>query len=373
MLKIKKGSIIIHNAFDVGWEINLKEIERVLTLDKNARFKFSKDPRKAIIIKEAPIKLELPAEKIKISGKEYNAFINSRIWDYGVISINLEIPILSEISWQELLDMANELENSDEIENLAIRIKNELKTRIISYIRNPQEWDYFEDYITYFFQDIEGISDPQEIFEKADISALILGENKNKLSKSSSLPITENYIQYYENDMAIIDWNSAIVYEPSENRDVVDVIEFSLTHLLELRFYDYLIDKKLDELYDTIENEERGIKRLIKTHYEKIAREAGKNYVEFSDFIGKVENSLKTVGDPYVATIFRICAEQFRFDDWYKSISRKMETLFQITQIYQGEITAIRSHLLEIIVILLIMIEIIPLSFGVLDYFKKIF
>ncbi|PIS47058.1 MAG: hypothetical protein COT17_05330 [Elusimicrobia bacterium CG08_land_8_20_14_0_20_51_18] len=370
-VKILKGSIIFNTAFDVGWEINLAKVEETLLSaeKKSSRFRFSKDPRKAIIIKEAPIKIDLPQEEITILGKKYKTSVYSRVWDYGVISINLEIPIETGSSWEELVNIAGTLETDPEIEKLSIRLKDNLKASIINHIKNPQEWDYFEDYITYFLEGLDGVSKPLELFEKADIAALILGENEHKLSTMSSLPITDNYIQYYDDDLAIIDWNSAVLIEPSGNRDVADVIEFSLTHLLELRYYDYMIDKKLDELYDIINGENKGLKRVIKTHYEKIARESSQNYVDFSDFTAKVENSLKTVGDPYVATVFRSCAEQFRFDDWYQSISRKMNTLFQITQIFQGEITAIRSHLLEIIIILLIALELIPLGWQLMDYF----
>ncbi|MEW5951232.1 MAG: hypothetical protein AB1637_05010 [Elusimicrobiota bacterium] len=364
-LNIKKGKVIIHNAFDVGWEINLQKAQEILSSKEkqSIRFRFSKDPRKAIIIKEAPLKVELSKEELSLSSGKYPVSVNCRIWDYGVISVNLEIDI-SNMSWDKISSISFEIESGEETENLSAKIKNELKSEIIKAIKNPQEWDYSEDYITYFVNEAEGNPSPQELLEKADIASLILAEEPGKLSAAASLPITENYLQYYKNDLAVIDWNSAFIYDPSGNLDVPDAIEFSLTHLLELRFYDYLIDKKLDELYDTIQEEKSPLQRVFKTHYEKIARDAGRNYVEFSDFMGKVENSLKTVGDPYVATVFRVCADQFRFEDWYQSISRKMKTLFEITQIFQGEITAIRSHILEIIIILLITIEVVPFLYN---------
>jgi len=84
------------------------------------------------------------------------------------------------------------------------------------------------------------------------------------------------------------------------------------------------------------------------------------------------------VGDPYLATVFRSSAEQFRFDDWRKSISRKMKTLADITQILQGEVNSKRSHWLEIIVILLIALEMVPMFMAFrqymnLDFLFKIF
>lgn len=361
-VKINKGKIVVHNAFDVGWEINLSKAHEILISREkhSSRFRFSKDPRKAIIIKEAPLKVEMSNDEINLPCGNYPVSVNCRLWDYGVISVNIEVDI-SDLTWEKLLEISQYIERLEQTEKLAIKVKKEIKSEMIDAIKNPQEWDYFEDYITYFIREVEDNLSPTDLMEKADIASLILAEPQGKLANSTALPITENYLQYYKNDLAIIDWNSAFIYDPSGNTDVADAIEFSLTHLLELRFYDYLIDKKLDELYDTIEQQKNPLKIIFKTHYEKIAREAGRNYVEFSDFIGKVENSLKTVGDPYVATVFRVCAEQFRFDDWYQSISRKMKTLFEITQIFQGEITAIRSHLLEVIIILLIAVELIPL------------
>lgn len=363
-LTIKKGSILVHSVFDIGWEINLVKAEQLL-LQKNKkslRFKFSKDPRKAIIIKEAPLSLTLGEDTININNNDYKYITHIKLWDYGAISITVEIILQENTSWENLLKISDFLENRDDVDNIAFKIKNEIKDYIYPAIKYPQEWQQYEDYITYFFEEIEGINNPREIFDKVDVASLILGESQeNKLSSIASIPITENYIQYYENDISIIDWNSALIIEPTGNRDVCDAIEFSLTHLLELRYYDYLIDKKLDTLYNTIENENKGISKLFKFKYSKIAEEGTTNYIEFSDLIGKIENSFKTVGDPYIATIFRNCAEQFRFSDWHNSISRKMNTLFQIIQIIQAELNAVRSHILEIIIIILIAIEIIPM------------
>lgn len=367
-LKINKGSILIHHAFDIGWEINLNTAERCL-LEKQqsaSRFKFSKDPRKAIIIKEAPLSIDLGQEKINIDSKEYLANLTTKLWDYGAMTITVDINLTPATDWSEVEKIADFLENKNDIEIMVRRIKDDIKKLILPSIKKPYEWEQFEDYITYFFSSIEGISHPKEIFDKVDVASLIMGEIGNKLSPIAAIPVTDNYIQYYDNDIAVIDWDSALIIEPTGSKDICDAIEFSLTHLLELRYYDYLIDKRLDQLYNELEDERKNISRLIKSNYSKIAEEATRNYIEFSDLIGKIENSFKTVGDPYIATVFRTCAEQFRFDDWNRSISRKMNTLFQITQIVQAEVNAIRSNVLEIIIIILIAIEVIPLLLKLL-------
>lgn len=362
-INLNNGSIIIYNVFDIGWEINLSRAELLFNLKQktSSRFKFSKDPRKAIIIKESPLEINVGVERIKIYNDEFNVLLHSKIWDYGAISITTEILIDRKISWEELLKLAEYLEQTTDIEMLARKIKDEIKEIIIEAIKLPNEWEQFEDYITYLFKSVEGIEKPLEILDKVNVAELILGETQNKLSSLASIPITDNYIQYYENDIAIIDWDSALIIDPSGSKDICDGIEFSLTHLLELRYYDYLIDRKLDNLYDSLENENKKITKILKFNYSRILQEATKNYIEFSDLLSKIENSFKTVGDPYIATVFRTCAEQFRFSDWHNSITRKMKTLFEITQILQAELNSIRSHILEIIIIILIAIELLPL------------
>jgi hypothetical protein len=376
-IKILKGFILIHHVFDVGGEILLSEAEQCISEDsKSSRLKLATDTRKAIIIKEAPLSVEIVEEPIKIGNRDFKALIYARIWDYGVISVTVELPIPSNTSWSELVEIAWDVEASDEIDLVAVRERDNLKKKILKSIKNPSDWEVYEDYITYIIEKIDGITSPMELIDKADVPALILAEKIERLSEDSKKLIVHNALQYSDTDMAIIDWNSALLIEPEGQRDVADVIEFCVTHLLELRYYDEQINARLDELYDTIETEKKSILNLLRNFYAKIAEESSRKYMEFSEFLGRIENSLKTVGDPYLATIFRTASHEFRFEDWRKSISRKMETLAQITQILQGEVNFKRSHYLEIIIILLIAIEIIPLFFDMfqvhpVEFFKN--
>ncbi len=366
-VKILKGSILIHRVFDVGGEILLTQAEKLLSEDSK-RLKLTTDTRKAIIIKDAPLKVELGECALTINAAPLPARIFARVWGYGVISITLELPIAHGTPWADLVKLASGIEASDDVHKAAVAAKDTLKKRILAAIRQPTEWAAYEDYITYFIEKLEGVGNPRELLEKADIPALILAEGVEPLSETSRDLITENVLQYADNDLAVIDWNSALLVEPDGQRDVADVIEFSLTHLLEFRYYDDLLNLKLDELYDTIEQKKEGIINIFRNFYADIAEESSTRYIEFSEFLGRIENSLKTVGDPYLATVFRSSAEQFRFDDWRKSISRKMRTLADITQLLQGEVNSKRSHWLEIIVILLIALEMVPMFMAFRQY-----
>jgi hypothetical protein len=358
---IEKGTILVHRVFDVGGEISLPRAEQLLSSDSGPRLKFSTNTRKGVIIKESPLKAELGEEALGLPSGKLPVRVFARIWNYGVISVTLEIAMPAGMTWDALVKTASELENSDEVDLIALSRKDALKKRIMPALTEPAEWEIFEDYITYIIEKAPGIEDPKAFVRNVDVAALIMAEDKEHLSEESRTFILESAIQYSSSDMAIIDWNSALLIEPDGQRDVADVIEFSLTHLLEFRYYDEMLGRKLDELYDTMEEKRESVINLFRNFYADIAEDSSRKYMEFSEFLGRVENSLKTVGDPYLAVVFRASALEFHFDDWRKSISRKMDTLAQISQILHGEVNTRRSHWLEIVVILLIAIELIPL------------
>jgi len=365
---IEKGSILVHRVFDVAGEISLGRAEHLLSADaKDPRLKFPTDTRKAIIIKDSPLKTDLGAETLNLPSGNFPVRIFARIWNYGVISVTLELAIPRGMQWTGLIKTAAELEASEEIELLAVSRKDALKARIMPAVTNPADWEIREDYITYIIEKADGSGDPREFIKKVDIAALILAEDQEHLVDEHRNILAESATQYSSSDLAIIDWNSALLIEPDGQRDVADVIEFSLTHLLEFRYYDEMLGRKLEELYDAMETKRESVANIFKNFYADIAEDSSRKYMEFSEFLGRVENSLKTVGDPYLAVVFRASALEFHFDDWRKTISRKMETLAQITQILHGEVNTRRSHWLEIIIILLIAVEMVPM---LLDLWK---
>ncbi|MHB0996578.1 MAG: hypothetical protein ACYC2I_09440 [Elusimicrobiales bacterium] len=362
---IQKGTILVHRVFDIGGEISLARAEQLLSADaKGPRLKFATDTRKAIIIKESPLKIDLGEETLDLPSGKFPLRIFSRIWNYGVISVTLEMPLPPGLAWENLVKISSELESSEEVHLLCVSRKDALKTKLLPCVTAPAEWDINEDYITYIIEKADGSQNPKEFIKNVNVAALILAEARENLSDESRAFIMESAIQYSSSDLAIIDWNSALLIEPDGERDVADVIEFSLTHLLEFRYYDEMLGRKLEELYDTMDQKRESVVNIFKNSYADIAEDSSRKYMEFSEFLGRVENSLKTVGDPYLAVAFRAASTEFHFDDWRKSISRKMDTLAQISQILHGEVNTRRSHWLEIIIIILIAIEVVPFLYG---------
>ncbi len=76
-------------------------------------------------------------------------------------------------------------------------------------------------------------------------------------------------------------------------------------------------------------------------------------------FFEGVNNTLKLLGDPYLARVYRLAAQRLHLSDWDASILRKLETVESIYQKISDQQSALRMEVLEWIIILLIAVSII--------------
>lgn len=360
-VKIKKGTILIYRLFDIAEEITIPQVEAILQDNRGPdRFKVPKYIDRAIHLKNPPVTFGLGEEVITVNSRTMKADVVIKVRDFGVISIIYQINIPAGMSWKELTELAQNLEEGSEIDKLAQQQCQEITRTILPALKKPNHWQGFEDYIVYFLEEFENNLTVETFRKEVDFTALMLAENQVRLSQEMKQSSAEAIYQYAENDLTIIDWNSAIVIEPSGSRDIPDILEFALTHLMEMRYYDDLLDIKLGSLYDDIQ-----VKRhtIWVSKYDSLYKEASSRYIEFIEFLERVENSLKVVGDFYLAKVYRSATTEFRVKDWQESVTRKMNILAQVSNLLQGEMNVRRSHLLEIIIVLLIAYEIIAAIF----------
>jgi hypothetical protein len=76
----------------------------------------------------------------------------------------------------------------------------------------------------------------------------------------------------------------------------------------------------------------------------------------------RVTNTLKLLGDQYLARVYRLASQRFHLEAWDASILRKLETLESIYDKMSDRTTTRRMEVLEWIIIVLIAVSIV-LSF----------
>ncbi|MGE0614172.1 MAG: hypothetical protein AB7P04_00905 [Bacteriovoracia bacterium] len=345
-------------------EIDLQHAEGIVRHRVgDSRVRISRRGPEAIIIRNAPIRIQLGDLELTLAGQKHRAEVIATIWDYGAVSICFQVPIgdfpsagLAPVA----ADITSNPQRMNQLDELARTKSRELVALLLPALKKPNESNIFEDYVIYFFEKVDGIATAAEIAQKVDLPVLILGETQEPLAPETRASILENIYQYSTNDFVLIDWNSAVIVEPNGQRDTVDVLEFALTHLLEVRYYDGLLDQRMTQIYDSIEASRR---KTWNRKFDRLSKDANILYVEFSEFMERIDNSFKVVGDFYLARLFRGAVRRFRIPDWQQNITRKLNLLARVSDLLMGEVNVRRSHYLEAIIIFLILFEILSAMF----------
>lgn len=362
---VNKGKIIIYRIYDVGNEIDLEKaslkIEQSMT---PLRFRLKKVSR-AIVITNAPLTISLGVSTYIINGQSFEAEIVGKIWYFGSISIAFHLNIPQGMDLQKLSQVAASIESDPQFNEKAKQKLNDIVAQISNCIDKIEVWDTFEDYMAYLVESFTGIEGPIQILKQKEFYSLILADNIDQPAEPIIKSITENTFQYSVTDLAIIEWNSAFIIEPSGSLDICDVIEFSLCQLLEMRYYDDVLDIKLNYLYSSIIDEKGGV---LSDRYSIISKESALKYLELSEIVENIENSLKIIGDFYYARIYRAASLRFRIKDWQASVDNKLNNLAEVSKLLHTGVSEKRSALLEIIIIVLIAAELIPLVWKLVSH-----
>ena len=358
---ISRGKVIIYRVFDVAEEIDLGRLESILTDPSGeSRVKMDRKHRPAVVVRNAPVRLRLGEVQVRIGDSLRTCEGYATVMDYGAVSISLHLPLPRDSQWMDLIRLAEQINASagspEEIDDVCLKKCDEVAHQIRSALKNPSRWHMAEDYVLWFIEEVSGVKKAAELLTQLDLPALILAEKNETLAPPSRDGILENTFQYATNDLVVIDWNSAVVFEPSGQMEIADIIEFALSHLLEVRYYDDLLDRRLSELYDAVDERRRSTWRH---RFSNLAHEANTRFLEISEIMERVDNSIKMVGDYYLAVIFRAAIRRFRVLDWQQSITRKMNSMARVSELLHSEMNVRRSHILEMIVILLIAFEIV--------------
>jgi len=167
-----------------------------------------------------------------------------------------------------------------------------------------------------------------------------------------------NAYSYLQDDLAVVDWNSAFLLEPSGVNDIPDLLEFATAHLLELRYHDALLDRELHAIYDEIDAA-RGPPSVFTRRYGRVQRRTAALLVELSEVIERLENAVKIVGDFYLARLYQSGVRRFRLPAWQESVLRKQRLLAGVNDLMKAAADRRRGELLELTVVLLILWEVL--------------
>jgi hypothetical protein len=188
---------------------------------------------------------------------------------------------------------------------------------------------------------------------RREVAALLTQEEDvNQLSRQEADESTGRYLSYYENDLAVLDWDAAlIVQEPQGVDEILYVLESANLQLAELEAYDRILDTALERSYrDLTQHRPRKSKGVM--------RELREIRVDLARFSDELSNITKFFGDWHLARLYENISARFHLADWHRTIDEKLKTLDDLYQLLNQDRTNRWMLTLEVTIVLLFIIDI---------------
>jgi hypothetical protein len=361
--RVADGQIFVYRLFDVADSIDLARAERLAAAPKSRLALDGAGTGTAFQFPRPPLHLALGRRELRIGGELREAEASAHLIDTGVASILYKIGIPPGTALGDLLPLAEELfaRPTPDVDAAARREAEALCRDLAPALERPHHWEGLETYHVVFVRRFEeGQMTADRLLAEAPIAELVLGETSDvPLSAAERQDVLAHNFTYQVDDLALVHWNGAFVYEASGVEDIPDLLEFATAHLLELRYYDALLDRELHAIYDEIEAGGSPVTNIVTRKYRTLERRVAGLLLEISEMIERLENAVKIVGDFYLARLYQGAIRRFRLPAWQESVLRKQRLLSEVNDLIGDAADTSRAELLEVVIILLIAYEIV--------------
>ncbi|HVT36687.1 MAG TPA: hypothetical protein VHE37_13945 [Nevskiaceae bacterium] len=362
-LRVRAGAISALRLFDVSYAIDLALLEKLwrdTARPASTRSRLSTTPAKAIAFDVPPVLLALGTVELKLKSGTVAATASARCSDFGVIALALRVPA-AERSWGEFNALMTEVDQAVG-PNASIDLWSALLQPLCEQFRavfvRPGSSLLQEDYLIGIVQQWNRPMSAAAVREQVDLAALLSGEQR-PLSEASRRELLSESYSYYEDDLVVLTWDRAFIYEPRQDTDVADVLEVANAQLLEQRYYDELLDDELPRMYDLVEQTRRARYWLAPRRYAHLARRLHMLVAEVTELTEKVDNALQVTEDVYLARVYAAALDTLRVHKIGAAVDRKLAIIRDTYAALYDEASSSRGELMELTIVLLIVLELI--------------
>ena len=359
------GHITALRLFDVAYAIDLGRAEALWAQQARpgGRARLSATPAKAVAFDDPPLSLVLPSAPLTLGAYHLEATATARVYAFGVVTLAVQVAA-DGLGWVDFSNRVNATHRAVGMQADAA-IWEELMRSLLGAIggalERPNQSGLVEDYLVATVHAFDRRVPAASLGGEIDLLPLLSGETR-PLAESARADLLGRRFSYYTDDLVVLTWDRAFIYEPRRDTDVADVIEVANAQLLEMRYYDALLDAELPRMYDLVE----GTRRLglSPRRFARLARRLYTLVAEVTKLTEKVDNALQVTEDVYLARVYGAAVELFRVKLVSAAVDRKLSIIRDTYAAMYDEAASSRAGLMEGAVIVLILVEIVLALFG---------
>ena len=345
-----RGYVLVLIQFDVCEELRLDHLQTLAARTvqkpsiKHSTPAYVRYQRPPVVERLDPLQLE-SGEKLEGEVKYY---------DYGVVSILYQLPFAG--AWADLVHLASRwVWDVDFAQHAEPVVRERLKRTPAAMVKPYERW-LSEDYFIFHVREAEGTPTAAELTREhgLEIAQVVRGD-RTRLSEGECTEVLHSQISYYAQDLAVIGWNAAFLYDSSAGAETaIQLLEYANSQLLEFRHYDELLTGILDSVYDTVGRRKGMLARWRLAHS---ATSLHTVLLEVSELTEHADNAIKFLSDMFAARLYRLAADKVGVPDYRHLVAQKLKTAEDLYDYMVEQFNQSRAFFLEVTVVLILLIE----------------
>lgn len=359
-----RGEVAYIYAYDLAYDMKRQRVDHIVSQPTRDYLivPSKRSPKQMFFYR--PAVAEFPAQTGRLAdGREVLIRRSVKLFDIGAISIQVRIPF-DVASLDELVGFHDvqlvDKSLQQQVSEFAEQVRRDLEPHCIRPVPALTQSDA---YTVFCLDELPPTQDDRQVGaeqwlknNRRRIAALLTQEeDAAHLSEQEVTESTSLYISYYDRELVLVDWDSALVVGQQESLDdVLHIIELANVQLVELAAYDHILDDSLQVSYRDISQMGFHSKREIHKKLRELR-------IDLSRLDDELSNITKFFGDWYLAQIHANLAHRFHLSDWHRIIDEKLETLGSLYQILQQDRFDFLMFALEATIVLLFIIDLIVL------------
>ncbi|GGA48768.1 hypothetical protein [Dyella nitratireducens] len=362
---VQSAVVIAMHLVDMADAIDLSSAEALWHQQQRPaaiRSKLASTPPKAMAFGVPPVVLRLDPLDLPLLGTTYRADATVRLYDFGAVAFSVQIPVTScsWISFSQLVNAVDALLGPGADSAVWTQLLEHVRAALLPALTKPSPASLHEDYLLGIVHAFDETIPVSAMHERIDLVPLLSGEQR-PLSEQARRDLLQQRFSYYADDLVVITWDRAFIYEPRGDSDVTDILEVANAQLLEMRFYDELLDAELPRMYDMVEAAYHAGNPLGAgaRHFADLARKLYTLVAEVTEITEKVDNALQVTEDVYLARVYAAALDLFRVRHVSAAVDRKLAIIRDTYAALYEEASGKRAELLELAIIVLIVVEIV--------------
>ena len=355
------GQLIGLFSFDVGYEIDLERAERSIEGGTARPAERRRAAPAYFGYTTPPLRSPLGTVDVRLGDALVTAEASLTVHEFGALTIALCAPLACDVT--ALPALTATLTGAGPLEDAARALLDATARRIASAVTKPGPNPLVEDYYVLAIERLDPPTAlPEVLRAHRGTLASALRCEPFPLSEQEVDDVFRTALSYTPDDLVVTDWNVALAVD-TESADVVSVLEFLNVQLVELRYYDALLDRRVAAAYGLTTARARGFP-LLHRPYRRAIDELATIRLDVAATYERIHNAFKLSGDLYLARLYTRTADRLGLPNWQASLERKLDVLHQMYDVMMQRATAARSEALEATIVALIVVELIVLLAG---------